>query len=80
MIPAIEELAGEFGDQGNIHGAGEGHPVARAIAEGGNFTLGIDYGSVAECVERPRGAEARRHDTWLDIPCADGSHHVVTTT
>ena len=77
MAPSREERAGQFRHEGDIHGAGERHPGAGAVAEGRDLTLRIDDGGGAEGIKRARGAEARGHDAAADVAGADGTHHVV---
>ena len=80
VAPALEELAGEFGDQGHVHRAGQGHPGSGAVAEGRHLSFRIDDRGGTESVERARGAEARGHDALTHIAGADGTHHVIAAS
>ena len=66
-----------LGDEREVHRADQRQPVVGAVAEPGDLALRVCHRSFRKCVERARGAEARRHDPGLDVARADRSHHVV---
>ncbi len=66
-----------LGRVGHVHGAEQGQPAARAVAECRDFALGIGEGLVEIGIDRARGAQADRADAGRDVARADGPHHVV---
>ena len=66
-----------FGGHGRVHGAKEGQPAIGRVAEGGDFSGGIDHGFVRAAVDSAAGAETCSDDARPSVARADGAHHVV---
>ena len=76
VVPA-KKVAEGLGGDGDIHRAKERHPVVGAVAECGDFALGVDDWLRGAGENRAACAEAGGDGAGADVSGADGGHHVV---